>query len=70
MYTSLENIFGLLLSTIALQKCSFTLRFTRRRVKYRCIVNWGIIKSCCIIDIKYPAEGMGKRNEKWGIKEC
>ena len=70
MYTSLEYIFGLLLSTTAVQKCSFTVRFTRRRVKYRFIVTWGSIKSCCIIDTEYPAEGKGKRNEKWGIKEC
>lgn len=64
MYTSLEYVFGLLLSTIAIQKCSFTVCFTRRLVKYRFIVTWGSIKSCSIIDTKYPAEGKGKGNEK------
>jgi len=70
LYISLEYIFGLLLSTTAIQKCSFTARFTRRLVKYRFIVTWGSIKSCSIIDTKYPAEAKGNRNEKWGIKEC
>jgi len=70
IYISLEYIFGLLLSTIAIQNCSFTVGFTRRRVKCRFIVTWGSIKSYSITDTKYPAEGKGKRNEKWGIKEC
>jgi hypothetical protein len=70
LYFLLEYIFGLLLSTAAMQKFSFTARFTRRLVKHRFIVTWGSIKSCSIIDTKYPAEGKGKRNEKCGIKEC
>jgi hypothetical protein len=65
MCTSLEYIFGLLLSTVAIQKCSFRVRVTRSRIKYGFIVTWYSMKSCSIIDTKYPAEGKGKRNEKW-----
>lgn len=72
MYTSLERrpIFVLSLNTVAILKCSFRVRVTRSRVKYRLIVTWYSMKSCSIIDTKYPAEGKGKRNEKWGLKEC